>query len=44
MQQNINVEYKEERYYGDEVETRCNKEKHHSGSAKPKKFNNRRNS
>jgi hypothetical protein len=44
MHQNINGECKEDKYFGDEVETLCNKEKNHSGAAKPKKFTNIRNS
>jgi hypothetical protein len=43
MRQNINEECKEDKYFGDEVETLCNKEKNHSGAAKPKKSTNIRN-
>jgi len=43
MHQNINVECKEDRYFGDEVKTLYNKEKNHWRAAKPKKSTNRKN-
>jgi hypothetical protein len=44
MHQNINGKCKEDRYFGDEVETIFKKNKNHSGAAKPRKSTNRKNS
>jgi hypothetical protein len=42
MHQNINVECKEDKYFGDLMETLCNKEKNHSGAAKLMKSTNKK--